>query len=107
MIIFIILKELLEFIASILYVGTISWLFPVILGGVILSLFGVGFTSIFAAGVKTFGSLFTMAATGVLKMIPNLVKRIAQFWRAMRKLFSGVMPNWAATLLAWVILIII
>ena len=107
MIIFLILKELFQWLVSIVYVGTITWLFPVIIIGVILSLFGVGFTSIIAAGAKTFGSLFTMASTNGIKMIPNLVKRIAKFWRTMRKTFSRAMPNWAATILAWLVLIII
>ena len=107
MAIFFAIKEILAYMASIIYVGAITWLLPIIIIVAILSACGVCATGLFAAGAKTIGQLLTMTVTAIITAIPRFVRLVARFWGFVRNSLSRVMPGWAATILAWVVLIII
>lgn len=107
MIILYLLRTLISYLSSVIFIGAISWLYPVIIILVIMSALGICTTGLVAAGAKTVGTLLTMALSAIVSAIPRMVRSIARFWRFLRNSFERVMPGWLAATLATIILIII
>ena len=55
MAIILLLKTLLTHLFGIIYVGAITWLFPLIIVVAILLMFGINASKLFTAGAKTIG----------------------------------------------------
>lgn len=107
MAIILLLKTLLTHLFGIIYVGAITWLFPMIIVVAILLMFGINASKLFTAGAKTIGQLFVMAGTAIINAIPRFIRLLVRFWHFMRIQFAKIMPDRVAAILAWVVLIII